>query len=814
MGVWIFSRIARTLALLLPRLGASVDGAAASVERSRDLPDTGLCERVDAAELRERSRWKREDWLRWLLTGRRPDPVPSYLGLVEDPDPERYGICCSGGGIRSAAFNLGALQALQQRGVLQEASYLSAVSGGSYIAAAFAMVAKTGGPDDSDPELVTDEHPPFEPGSPEEQYLRNRSSYLAPGVSGKLGVVGRIIIGLLVNLLVLGSLLFVSGWIAGWAYGMLHEGLREPVILAGGRADFVATVLPYALACAAVVGTGVVLAIMGSLVRPRRAWIVPALETWGSRLFALGALGALLLALVPETVEWARDIGSAGPRGAPAEVVADDYLAQRDPGWLALLGGGSAVSVLLSVLVQLRARFADVPGPARNAVSGALRRVGPRLRTASVYLAATLAGPLLFAAVLIVAMTASLAQAPGATGWWMVVGLVGLVAAPLYAFADLTTWSLHPFYKRRLCSAFALKRVREDGKVVARERDFQRLVPLSQSAVEPGPGPEQKRKWPLLLVCAAANVSDAGATPPGRGVSSFTFSANAIGGPLVGAMPTSEYERKLGDFRRDFTLPAAVAMSGAAVSPSMGKATRRAFTFLLALANVRLGVWLPNPRRADDLARAEGPPAMPSKLFRRPRPSYLFRELLGRNQINARFLYVTDGGHYENLGLVELLRRGCVDAFCLDASGGSSLQALGDAIALARSELGVEVDFAPAELAKLKRDEQGTADDTSAVGTISYPNGQTGRLVYTRSVLTTAAPWDVQAYHEVDPAFPHDSTSDQMYTDQRFEAYRALGYRAGLRALQRMHEAPAEGHADGRRSPHRLARHSLVASHS
>jgi hypothetical protein len=122
---------------------------------------------------------------RWYVAVRaRATPVPSYLGPIEDPFPigdrAKTGICC-GGGIRSAAFNLGALQALQSAGRLQTAKYLSAVSGGSYIAAAFCMVAKTPAPgdsdsDDSDPDLVTDDRPPFYHGSPEKQYLRNRSS--------------------------------------------------------------------------------------------------------------------------------------------------------------------------------------------------------------------------------------------------------------------------------------------------------------------------------------------------------------------------------------------------------------------------------------------------------------------------------------------------------------------------------------------------------------------------------------------------------------------------------------------------------------
>jgi hypothetical protein len=190
-------------------------------------------------------------------------------------------------------------------------------------------------------------------------------------------------------------------------------------------------------------------------------------------------------------------------------------------------------------------------------------------------------------------------------------------------------------------------------------------------------------------------------------VTSFTFSPEAIGGPLVGGISTRAFEERLASRQRDFTLPAAVAMSGAAISPAMGRDTRRALRLLLAMANVRLGVWVPNPRRVDrwmertrygsrqlaehvhshDMGRVTTPLAGPSShdppkeddfrrrfLVPRPRPWYLLKEMFGWNSVNDAYLYVTDGGHYENLGLVELLRRGCTEIFCFDASGGKRLE--------------------------------------------------------------------------------------------------------------------------------------------
>ena len=165
----------------------------------------------------------------------RAEPPVSAMNPIRDPDPDRIGVCCSGGGIRSASFNLGVLQALQEDHRLQKVEYLAAVSGGSYIAAAVAMVAKThdGGPDDppgddSDPQLVTPDAPPFGRGSPEEQYLRNRVSYLAPTGSAKAFLAWRILLGLLINLVLIGAVITLVAAVLSIYYRQQSPGLIRP----------------------------------------------------------------------------------------------------------------------------------------------------------------------------------------------------------------------------------------------------------------------------------------------------------------------------------------------------------------------------------------------------------------------------------------------------------------------------------------------------------------------------------------------------------------------------------------------------------
>lgn len=718
-------------------------------------------------------------------------------------------MCCSGGGIRSAAFNLGALQEIQADDEgWDNVKYLAAVSGGSYIAAAFSMVAKTKDPadadsDDSDPELFAEGPAPFDHGSPEEQYLRNHSSYLAPGSTGRARVFLRVALGLLVNLAFLATALVLVAWVLALFYRLAHGDLQG----AAADAEAGTTTVESGLA----IGFGVVGLVLGvaSLLFRVKDWLQRSLETlaiWG---LTAAAVIVVLTIAVPELVEFLRNQYGGGGGGT---VTTEE--AQSGAGALA---GGSFGALLLAALLELRSKFAH---PGVKEAKAWYQKLAAPLRRAIAQLAVWLAGPLLLASALILALVWMVGSPHIA---WEPIVAVGAVFLWFWAFSDVTSWSLHPFYRRRLCTAFALKRVKRHGARpgdagLAVERDYERLVPLSESGVKPGAGPF--KAWPTLVVCAAANVSDPGATPPGRSVTSFTFSPVAMGGPLVGGVSTRAFEECIAPERKqDFTLAAAVAMSGAAVSPSMGKETRRSIRFLLGLANVRLGVWVPNPRRAErwleksgtgvrtrlnrlhshDHGRVnvpDGALAGSEDRFRKwvfkPRagPWYLIKELLGWNSVNDPYLYVTDGGHYENLGLVELLRRGCTEIFCFDASGGTRLDALGDAIALARSELGVEID--ELDVAPLEEDDERLAERCCIRGRITYANGARGVLIYGRNVVTKDVAFDVQAFRLRDKRFPHHSTLDQLYTDEKFEAYRELGAHVGRAALAEAKNARTE----------------------
>jgi hypothetical protein len=725
-------------------------------------PDQGMLDHVGPGEPERDdpdARWKAT--CRWLLFGVRKEPPPSFRGLYEAPDdPDRTGVCCSGGGIRSAAFNLGALQELQARKELQKARYLSAVSGGSYIASAFCMVAKTWeeeNDEDSDPSVIDSAHGlPFSPGSPEEQYLRNHLSYLAPDGPAKVYLGLRMVAGLLINVLLIGLPVLIAGLLIGLALDGAYGGLGDGTVhIPDGVLYPILAVLAAALA----------VAVLDVVWRPRKDLWQTATQSWEVRLFLLAVLGALVLIAVPALAAVA-----AGQSGGAAG---------SDPAGGALKAAWTALSSVAALAVVAVAHVRGTVRDRQKELGDAQRRLGryaKKVRELVIAVVVMLAGPLLLVAVTSLGVLVSVNSEDKGLAW-LISTVVALAA--MWIVVDLTTVSLHPFYRRRLASAFALRRVAEDGVAVARERPFDRLVTLSETDVGAA--------WPTLIVCAAANVSDPGATPPGRAVASFTFSPTAIGGPLTGAAATTDYEKLARNRRRDVTLPAAIAMSGAAVSPSMGKLTYRPLTFLLALANIRLGVWVLNPRHineADRLLAGRG-----RSVRHRPRPQYLWKELFGRNRLDDKFLYVTDGGHYENLGVVELLRRGCRRIYCFDAGGGKTSKALGDAIALARAELNVDIDMGP-EAAHLVEDEAtGRSGVVCATGTIRYPAADPdqrpeGTLIYVRSVVSQASPWDLQEYQVVDGVFPHHSTFDQFFDDQKFEAYRRLGMCAAQSAIE------------------------------
>ena len=229
-------------------------------------------------------------------------------------------------------------------------------------------------------------------------------------------------------------------------------------------------------------------------------------------------------------------------------------------------------------------------------------------------------------------------------------------------------------------------------------------------------------------------------------------------GGQKGYIPTSCYEDGM-------PIGAAATISGAAVSPNMGYHSSAPLAFLMTVFNVRLGRWIGNPKSAK--ASRPGP---------RLGLPYLLVELFGMTNAKRDYVYLSDGGHFENLGIYELVRRRCRFIVACDAEDDGQFQfdALGNAIEKCRTDFGVNIKI---DVDQIRRSREKPEEGRHcAVGSIDYgPGLANGTLLYIKSSLTGDEPTDVKRYRDQNPAFPHQTTLDQAFDETQFESYRALG---------------------------------------
>ena len=177
---------------------------------------------------------------------------------------------------------------------------------------------------------------------------------------------------------------------------------------------------------------------------------------------------------------------------------------------------------------------------------------------------------------------------------------------------------------------------------------------------------------------------------------------------------------------------------------------------------------------------------------------YLIAELLGQTTGRSKFVNLSDGGHFDNLGLYELVRRRCRLIIVCDAEEDAALTfgSLGAAIRKCRADFGVEIDINPDPI---RKGADGFSRRHCVVGRIRYPEPETafcagmtegwrsaektdkcsrGWILYLKSSLTGGEPADVIEYRSQFSEFPHQSTLDQFFSESQFESYRRLGYHA------------------------------------
>jgi hypothetical protein len=195
----------------------------------------------------------------------------------------------------------------------------------------------------------------------------------------------------------------------------------------------------------------------------------------------------------------------------------------------------------------------------------------------------------------------------------------------------------------------------------------------------------------------------------------------------------------------------------------------------MTLFNLRLGWWLGNP----------GSPG--AKTWRRKGPRYsvgpLFSESLGNTTDRYKYVNLTDGGHFEDLGLYEMVLRRCHYIVVSDAGQDPecAFTDLGEAVRKIRIDFGIPIEFGTMTIfPRSAIDTLKTPGHNCAVGRVRYSvvdgaDAPDGIIVYIKPACYGDEPRDIYEYFKTNPTFPHESTSDQFFSESQFESYRMLG---------------------------------------
>jgi hypothetical protein len=678
--------------------------------------------------------------------------------------PELTGISLSGGGLRSASFALGALQTLQeQKGLLRgskAAHWISVVSGGSYIGATLTLLnagararycdgSSVGGID------LPKGRAPLEPGSPEADHLVRHCRYLVD--DGGLSTSLKVLFLLLASFVTLGIVISYLG------------------IMGLGTVGFVGRLGWRIVAPPTISTTWQWVVGLSGLAWFTLGAVTLRISRGRSRMnkgLALGAYAVGSLILFYCTPFLMESLRKTSVFSSPA------WAWQHVWGILALVGGIAVGSWLLH-------RLGELPG------LGLLKFAAVALWVMMTWLAPwiVLVALVTWAGVAFYSFSEAVMFTDVSNvsflGWFVI--YFGIQVAATIVLPLPGTISPHRPYMEMLSRCFAV--VRDSGSSV---RSVSRPGEIALSSLLP-PTDNGRNRYPELVICAAANVVDRGVALAGSNCVPLIITGSTVGVSKQGepSMKTSDLERIVAPqswLKRWVTqlpvvsLMSSVAVTGAAVSPTMGKLTRPRLRPLLAALNVRLGVWLPNPlsSKARDWVAEGRSDKFDVGVFQ------LIWEFLGRNSAKESLVYASDGGHYENLGVVELIRRRCSIIWCIDASadGLGRATSLADAILLAEAETGCNVDL---DLTALEREPGSHRLRSSYVsGEILYKDNTMGAIHVVKIGLTNKHSGVLREYEHHDPGFPFHSTIRQVYTAERFQAYRRLGWESTNMLLDEM----------------------------
>jgi len=689
------------------------------------------------------------------------------------------GLALSGGGIRSATFSLGVMQALARKGWLKRFDYLSTVSGGGYIGTSLTWLLHKKWdckPDSEEPiqfGLGNDTFPfktepvwstkedeaPAASSSSEPiparirgsmlRWLRQNGKYLTPGgchnFAAMLAAVLRsTLVSVLVYLAIL-ILLFMGLDLTGafenarWCGGFADCGSAPlPLVAAGwGCGLFVFFALIYAVSTS----------FAGLSAGDDRG--TAAENRYDMRRFVECNLGRLLGAIIALAV--------LGALPLIHETILNNAFKQK------IATVFSAISTLAGIASSL----------------GVFAQSSSRKPSKWMPLLVGIAATLLLLGVLLLAYQMAVVHLHGSI--YLAIGALALIT--IGWLTNMNYLSVHRFYRDRLMETFmpdVTKAVVHSGSEpgASPEADHTRIHESHSDA-----GPYHLINTNIVLVESKRPKFK------GRGGDNFILSPLYCGSNATGWRLSRNF------MGGGMTLATAMAISGAAVNPNTGCGgnglTRQPIlSMLMGLLNIRLGYWTsnPNPEKQPHLGKT---------------PNFIWPglwELVMRKNLNEdkRFIQLSDGGHFENLGLYELLRRRLRVIVVCDggADPDYTFSDLANAIEKARADFGALVHIECTDLQPLITRSEGKTNDGECaekfaerghlVADILYADAPPGKLIYLTTTFVKNLSADLYGYRKEHPEFPDEPTSDQFFDEKQFEAYRELGFQLAWRMFEQV----------------------------
>jgi hypothetical protein len=359
---------------------------------------------------------------------------------------------------------------------------------------------------------------------------------------------------------------------------------------------------------------------------------------------------------------------------------------------------------------------------------------------------------------------------PAMSDAWRTLGLSAglfLLAVITGRVVNVNRFSLHGMYRSRLIRAYL------GASNTQREAD-----PFTGFALKDNPRLHElwhgAATYPLPIINTTLNVTHGEELAwQQRKAQSFSMTPFHCGNFRNGYRRSKDYGGPGGGI----SVGTAVTISGAAANPEMGQNSSPAMGFLMTLFNVRLGAWLGNTGERG------------LRTYKQPGPRQALRplltELFGLANADGHYINLSDGGHFDNLGLYEVVLRRCRYVFISDAGQDDkfTFEDLGNAIRKIRIDFGVRVEFLK-EIRILPRHPVGNDPKSGfycATAIIHYEDmdagAEPGKLVYIKPTIcgSSPVPYDVYSYSRASEMFPHEPTSDQWFSESQFESYRALG---------------------------------------